>query len=289
MSSIDQVGVWKTNHIADTTHVGNKDSREIYFASASEDESPHVPVGFKSLSISDEIDEEESIHRIDDEEPTHRIGGKTYASDIYNDKFTLHIDSLPHTKLYNGAAMWFKYVSTDPDIQYGVVFVNNGTNPNTSAAKRITFGEPYATEPKVFVCIGGFEISVEWYIHVHATDIDASGFTLHVDPRGAAAVHWAQVTWVSFSANRMDMTTGTFGSMENGNFNGHVTLTPALPGSAEVFYAISMFDSETMGNLGINMDMSDISPSGFDWNIRESGSGKNNDVGGSYLAVAFNE
>ncbi|KAF8518582.1 hypothetical protein JB92DRAFT_2082451 [Gautieria morchelliformis] len=274
MSSNYQIGVWQTSNTASATTMGKKNRRTVAY-SAEESESPNVPVGFKMLSMSE------------NKANAFRIGGKAYTTDVYEDKFTMNIDSRDQTHMFNGGAMWFKYGSGDADFQTGVVKTDNGTTPNASVTKRVVFPNPYTTQPKVFVGISGMELSLEWHMQVYATDIDVNGFTLHFDPLGATNMHWAQVNWIAFSADRPDVTTGTFSSQDNGNFNGQVNLRPALSASPHIFYALSKFHSEKSQNLEIRTDVSNVSASGFNWKVTTVGSSKNYIVSGAYLAVVF--
>ena len=273
--SNDQISVWQTKNVPATTAAGTKNHKVITYASE-ESEVPNVAVGFKMISMSNSV-------------IGHRIGGRAFGTSFYEDKFTLNIDSLPHTKMYNGGAMWYKYSATDPDLQSAVVRVTN--SPQTlkaSVTRRVTFERPYTTQPKVFVGITGFDISAEWHLHVYATDIDVNGFTLHVDPWGLAELYSAHVTWMAFSANRTDITTGTFSSHDNGNFNGQAVIKPPLSGSPQVFYAITKFDSEEKQDMEIRVDISSVSPGGFNWKVAEPGSVKTNySVSASYVAVVL--
>jgi H-type lectin domain len=272
--SSNQISVWQTKNTPSTTDAGKKNSKTIAYT-IEESEVPNITVGFKTISMSNSV-------------TGHRIGGRAYGSSIYEDKFTVNIDSLPHTKLYNGGAMWFKYAATDTDLQSAVVTVKNvAANVKASVTKRVTFEKPYDTQPKVFVGISGFDISVEWHLHVYATDIDVNGFTLHVDPWGLTELYTANITWISFPAERQDITTGTFSSHDNGNFNGQVNIKPSLSGSPQIFYAISKFDSEEKHDMEIRVDISSVSASGFNWRVAESSPKTNYNVSGSYLAIVL--
>jgi H-type lectin domain len=275
MSSTDQISIWHTKNNAATTDVGKKNPKMIPYE-CEENETPNIVVGFKMISMSNSI-------------TGHRIGGRVHESSVYADMFAINIDSLPHTKLYNGGAMWFKYAATNADLQSAVVKVSNvASNLKARVTRRIAFERQYTKQPKVFVGISGFDISVEWHLHVYATDIDVNGFTLHVDPWGLTELYSSHVSWISFSADRRDITTGTFSSHDNGNFNGMVNINPPLSAAPQIFYTISEFDCDENQDMEIRIDIASVSASRFNWRIAEAGSEKANyDISGSYLAVVL--
>jgi hypothetical protein len=116
-----------------------------------------------------------------------------YADQIQNDGFQIHIDSWADTTFYSGACIWFGVPSDDandpPDYQVGQFSTledHAWNQPQNLTSRRINFPRAYSVLPNVVVWLNGLDIyfNENWRVRAYATDIDPTGFTIHVDNWG---------------------------------------------------------------------------------------------------------
>jgi hypothetical protein len=77
------------------------------------------------------------------------------------------------------------------------------TQPKAQTLRRVSFPHPFRGTPSVVAWIEGFEMATlqDWRMKTYATEVDASGFTIHVDTWNDTTLHVGNVSWVAYDSS----------------------------------------------------------------------------------------
>ncbi|KAJ7257177.1 hypothetical protein B0H12DRAFT_1015483 [Mycena haematopus] len=207
---------------------------------------------------------------------------KTSITDGDKAKFTAHIDKWSDTTLYSAAIDALVLKPANLDILSGEF--NTGEehawqHPQLATKHRIEFQRPFITPPKVLVYLkqidagNGSSVRIKTYV----TDIDAKGFTVHIDTWADTQLYSATASWVAYPEDKDYIASGTANTMDvrawdkpqllnskaiQFNFGGtHFWKEP------KVFVGLNFIDIASSKNLRIKAYGSDITAKGFTWHI----------------------
>jgi hypothetical protein len=227
-----------------------------------------------------------------------------YADQIQNDGFQIQIDSWGSTILYDGACIWFGVPSDDandpPDYQVGQFSTSEDhpwDQPQNLTSRRINFPRAYSVLPNVVVWLNGLDINfnTNWRVRAYATDIDPTGFTIHIDSWSDTLLYWGNISWIAYPGDNPNTTSGVFSTSDVRPWNqpqfhtvGHVdfqngTVPKQTP--PHVLVALNSIDIDHNYNLRINVFADNITSTGMDWSIDSWYDTILYDAGVSYIAM----
>lgn len=208
--------------------------------------------------------------------------------------FTAALDARADTVLYRAASTWLEVAPDDPDFQIGTLHTQLPA-PLQTAARRIDFDRRYAAPPAVVVWLNALEISnrANARVRAHVTDIDAAGFTLHIESWADTALHAAGVTWIAHPATAPNLASGTFSTLDVRPWNQPRAVTtgtvrfPAglFAAPPRVLVALNALDIDRQANLRITSSVSSVSATGMTWSLDSWADTKLYSAGASYLAI----
>lgn len=210
-----------------------------------------------------------------------------YADQIQEDGFVIRIDSWAGATLYSSACIWCGVPSDDandpPDYQVGQFSTledHPGNQPQNLASRRINFRRTYSVLPKVVVWLNGLDMGFNenWRVTAYATDIDLTGFAIHIDTWYDSVLYSGNISWIAYPEDKPNTTTsGVFSTSDvrpwyypQFNTVGHVdfqngTIPKQTP--PHVLLALNSIDIDHNYDLRINIGASNITSTGMDWSI----------------------
>ncbi|KAG9009791.1 hypothetical protein FRB90_008141 [Tulasnella sp. 427] len=132
--------------------------------------------------------------------------------------FISHIDTWDDTALYSGTINHLVLKSGHLDFQTGYSDIqgnlaNFKTGVGAVNSWRINFERPFATPPKVITFLRlldmGSRSDTAIRVKIYPTDIDAKGFTLHVDSWKESTMNYAIAGWVAYPEDKDNVYSGT--------------------------------------------------------------------------------
>ena len=77
-------------------------------------------------------------------------------------------------------------------------------------SRRINFAQAYTSPPKVIVWINQLDMACNrnWHVSATATNIDAKGFTIHLDSGPDTILFSAAAAWISYPADKLGVISG---------------------------------------------------------------------------------
>lgn len=167
--------------------------------------SPNISIGLTSVNI----------------EPAKggsTVGLSVYTDTINQDGFMLNLvgvgDTVPH--IIYGVWVAIPPYAVQGEVQYQVGHYSTlGTRnrgPGTQqTSERVNFPYKFGSTPQVIAWIDGFEMSTanDWRIKTYATNIDMSGFVIHVDTWNDTQLWVGNASWVAFPATATNVVAGT--------------------------------------------------------------------------------
>ncbi|KAJ7257181.1 hypothetical protein B0H12DRAFT_1201965 [Mycena haematopus] len=180
----------------------------------------------------------------------------TSTSDGDNENFTAHADT---------------WATTGQDHAW--------QKPQLETKGRIEFERPFVTPPKVLVYLkeidagNGSSVRVKTYV----TDIDAKGFTVHIDTWADTKLYSAIASWVAYPEDKDYIASGRANTMDVRAWNkpqlhNSKAIKFDFGGTAfwkdpQVFLGLNFIDIASSKNLRIKAYGSDISAEGFTWHL----------------------
>jgi hypothetical protein len=225
-----------------------------------------------------------------------RISAEATAIDAAG--FTAGLNSWADSTLYSATSTWLAIAAGDPAFQVGQFNTAEDhpwNQPKMQTSRRIKFTRAYpGSAPRVVVWLNALDISGPQNVRVNAsvTDIDSAGFTVHIDAWGDTVLYSAGVTWIAFPANLPGVVSGSFNTSDVRPWNqpraetsGTVTFPGgSFAGAPLVVLALNMMD---MGgtNRRIVASASEITPTGFRWNLNTWSDTILYSAGAQYIAM----
>jgi len=238
------------------------------------------------------------------------LGMNTYADQINATGFMIHVDSVKDTYVYTAEVVWLAapaYKASNAT-QYQVGTFSTLDNPYRTSqtaenAHRVTFPYPFTDFPTVVVWLEAFDFSQSggWRMFAYATDVDLTGFTIHVDTWDDAIMYSGNASWIAFPAASENVDfgivapdyihqMGTNSWPSSGWVDGdyvHTDFSAAMPDTIPVvLMAWTAMDSADSAGNGIALDVAgNVTDSGIDFQIGSFYNGTMYAGNASWLAV----
>jgi serine/threonine protein kinase len=202
-----------------------------------------------------------------------------YTNNVTKDNFQINIDSWYDTVLYSGGCAWLEIAPNNNDFQWGQFNTEEDhpwDHPQMNTTKRITFPRVYTGLPRVVVWLNQLNMSnsANWRVNVYATDISQTGFTLHIDTWEDSILYSAGVTWIAYSADNLDIASGTFGTSDirpwdhpQPSNSKAISFSHSFGTAPRVTVALSSIDIGHRTNLRISATTSSVTPTGMTWHL----------------------
>jgi hypothetical protein len=130
-----------------------------------------------------------------------------YADQINETGFMIHVDSVGETTVWTTTCNWFAapLYRAQNTTQYQVGHYSTlddhyRNHQQMETSRRIDFPYPFDIIPTVLTWIDGFEFSTgqNWRIKSYVTNVDLTGFTVHVDTWYDTVLYSGNVSWIAF-------------------------------------------------------------------------------------------
>ncbi|KAL8404171.1 hypothetical protein RB594_009147 [Gaeumannomyces avenae] len=204
-----------------------------------------------------------------------------YADKLSKASADVHIDTWHDTTLYSAGCTWFTASqSRDPDFQVGEFSTHDDhawDKPQPNTPRRISFERPYHAPPKVVVWLNQLDMAHDknWRVMATATDVDAKGFTLHLDTWSNTTLYAAKAAWIAYPADKAGVASGSYSTedvrpwdkpqLENAgkaNFP-----AGAFRDTPKVLIALNSLDIDCGKNLRLKLSADSVSKDGMTWHI----------------------
>lgn len=223
---------------------------------------------------------------------------KSYADHITYQGFQLHLDAWADTTLYSAGCSWLEVAPDETTFQFGTFNTMEDhpwNQPQAKTSRKISFSRPFSAPPKVVVWINGFDMSNAhgWRLKIAASDVTATGFTIHIDTWADSILYFAGATWIAFAADRTDVTCDSFNTQEirpwdrpQHNHAKQVSYKgAAFAKPPRVLLGLDSIDFDYRRNLRVNLTADAITTTGLSWQLNSWSDTVMYSAGGSYLAI----
>ena len=180
-----------------------------------------------------------------------------------------HITSWDDTKLHNGVVHILALAPADLDFLTGEHMRHSGD----SSSVRITFERRFVTPPKVVVFFNHIDLDMDhnWRLNVSASDVDANGFTLHIETWGDTILYGAQACWIAYPEDRPHIFSTSVNTMDIRPVSQpqHEQSKDITFGEVEfwkdptVFVALNYLNINCTRNLRVNAHVDGVSKTGL--------------------------
>ena len=219
------------------------------------------------------------------------------AEDVTDEKFTAVLDTWSDTILYSAGMTWlevgpqFNFIQTG---NFNTQDVRAWNNPQLQTSKRIEFSTQFQDSPPTLVCfLTSLDMSNDknWRVRAYATDVNLTGFTIHVDSWSDSILYSAGVTWIAYPANIPGVASGRFSTSDIRPWNqpqqdnsSQVTFGKAFSHVPKVLMALDELDYDHGKNLRLRVSTSSVDPTGFQWHLQTWADSVMWSSGASYFA-----
>ncbi|KAF8137288.1 hypothetical protein EV363DRAFT_1535234 [Boletus edulis] len=134
---------------------------------------------------------------------------------------------------------------------------------------------PFVTPPKVVVFLNHIDLdkNYNWRLSVSASDIDKSGFTLHIETWGNTVLYAARACWIAYpedrehifstSVNTMDLEPGSVTKPQHKHSRDITFDTVGFWKNPSVFVALNFLDVDCKANLRIDSYVDGVTKTGL--------------------------
>jgi hypothetical protein len=221
------------------------------------------------------------------------------ATDISQETFTAGLNAWADTVLYSAG---FTYVEAGPGFEYlqtgtfNTQEVGRWQDHAPKNSKRINFPTPFEGQaPRVICWLNSVDMDkrYNWRCTTYATDIDANGFTVHIDTWADTVMYSAGMTWLAYPSDLAGVSSGSFNTQDvrpwsqpqhdnsaNVSFSTNFTKVPKL------IMALNGFDYDHSKNLRLRLSTSSVTQTGMTWHLQSWYDSIMYSAGASYFAWA---
>lgn len=220
---------------------------------------------------------------------------RCYSSKIKETHFKISIDGWAGTKLYEARCAWLEIEANHPNFQSGTYSTeedHSWRQPRMVNTRNVVFSRPYTAKPKVVVWLSQIDMrrGRNWRVKAYATDVTATGFTIHIDTWGDSELYTAAASWVSYTPGIPGVSDGSFGTLGP---SGQLLTTGLAEFGKGVFarppriiVGINSLDIDCDRNLRLAVWTTAVSPAGMTWHLNSWGDTKLYSAGASYIALS---
>ncbi|ROW08210.1 hypothetical protein VMCG_03089 [Cytospora schulzeri] len=229
---------------------------------------------------------------------TANVRVRALANKITTESAELHIDTWGDTTLYSAGCTWLTTpASPSSDFQVGQFSTEDDhawTKPQQKTSRRIGFGRAYSAPPRVVVWLNQLDMARDknWRASTAATDIDASGFTLHLDAWGDSTLTSAAAAWIAYPADKPGVVSGSYNTQDVRPWDQPQLRTTgradfpagAFQGTPTVLIALNKLDVGNANNLRLKLSADSVCKDGMNWHIDSWCDTTLYSAGASYIA-----
>ncbi|KAJ5218450.1 uncharacterized protein N7498_000549 [Penicillium cinerascens] len=257
-----------------------KDYQKTFQLLEYHDTQPELPIGLTSLDMDKE----------------HNLRIRAEVVNPQSNTFTAKIWTWYDTKLYSAGMSWIEKTHKLPFLQSGTFDTNeirDWRKPQHDNSKVIQFSTPFSSAPKVacFLTYFDMEKGKNWRLKVIPSNITSTGFKITIKSWFDSVLYGASATWVAYPSDMSSISSGRFSTgdirdwrnpqQKNSSrvdFNWQFTKPPSL------FVGLDEFDYNSDYNLRLKLETSDVTTTGFKWNLDAWFDSEMYQSGASYLA-----
>jgi len=222
---------------------------------------------------------------------------KGFSDNVTDTTVKLHLDAWSDTTLYSAGSTWLEVAQNDRDFQHGTFATTDDhpwDKPQALTSRVIKFAKPYAEPPKVVVWLNALDMDKthNWRVKAFADNITKTEFTLHLDTWGDTVLYLASATWIAHPANRTNIASGAYNITDVRPWEkpqvtntGNASFGKTFQKAPLLLVAFNGFDIDHKANLRLRALKSNLTTTGFTWNLDAWGDTVLYSAGASYLAV----
>lgn len=197
---------------------------------------------------------------------------KSTLSYFTNAWVDFHMITWSGTRLYRGIENIFVLTPSDLDFLTG----EHTRKSNDSSCVRVNFERRFVTPPKIVVFLNYINLNKKhnWRLNARASEVDVSGFTLHIETWGDTILYAAQACWIAYPEDRehifstsvstMDLQVGTITKPQPHQNNRDIMFdTVGFWKNPSVFVALNFIDIDCKANLRIKAYVDGVSRTGL--------------------------
>ncbi|CUS09746.1 unnamed protein product [Tuber aestivum] len=233
---------------------------------------PRLPLGLHSLDIGKEAN----------------ISVTATATDITKESLKGHLNTWNATTLCSGGASWLELAPAYLEYQAGE-FSTTDDHPWDKPY------HPFITPPKVSVFFKELDMDRKknWRVLTKASDIDANGFTIHINSWDDSILYSAIASWIAYPEDRPYVFSGTANTQDirpSDKIQLKNSKKIDLGGrtfwkTPNVFMAINSLDFGCEANIRIRVGATDVTQTGLTWHMDSWSNSVFYSAGVSILAV----
>jgi len=278
---MSSTGSWNTQDIRPWSPPQTVTTKDITFAKPFV-APPRLPHGLNSL----DIDKNFNIRIVANAESITKAG------------FKASLNAWADTKLYSAGDSWLELAPGFLEYQTGEFSTQDDhpwDKPQLKTSRRINFDRPYITPPKVIVFLKQLDLdkSKNWRVIANVSDIDANGFTIHIDTWGDSILYSATAGWIAYPGDRPYVFSGAANTQDVRPWNKPQLLNSKSIGfdgvqfwrNPSIFLALYSLDFDYKANLRIKASADNVTPNGLTWHLDSWGDSIFYSAGVSILAV----
>ncbi|KAL0635216.1 hypothetical protein Q9L58_005862 [Maublancomyces gigas] len=220
-----------------------------------------------------------------------------YPSEIKRDRFKINLDTWNDTTLYYATCAWLAIEADDMDFQYGSYHTIEDHDIKSTPlhnTRIITFKRKYPTAPTVVVWLNVIDLgsAANWRIKTFATNVTATGFTIHIDTWADTKLYAAMASWVAYPTDRSGVASGCFSTLDirspgqeqafNSAFESFGTGVFEKP--PKLFLALNALDIDCRATMRLLVKADNVSATGMTWHLNSWRDSSLYSAGASYIA-----
>ncbi|KAG8915317.1 hypothetical protein FRC00_005762 [Tulasnella sp. 408] len=222
---------------------------------------------------------------------------RAYDDGADSAKYTAHIDTWADTTLYSGSIDSLIVKPANLDIltgQFSTEEDHPWNEPKLQTSRRINFERPFVTPPVVLVFLKSFDTGsgTSTRVRAYTSDVDAKGFTIHIDTWSDTILYSAIAGWVAYPEDKDYIYGGTASTMDvrpwqDAQAQTHKDISfqrVSFWKKPTVFLALNSIDISTEANLRVRAYVDNVTTGGLTWHIDSWADTKLWSGGISYIA-----
>ncbi|KIO25276.1 hypothetical protein M407DRAFT_75936 [Tulasnella calospora MUT 4182] len=221
---------------------------------------------------------------------------RAYDDGVDSQRYTAHIDTWAGTTLYSASIDTLVLKPGNLDIlsgQFSTEEDHPWNQPKVATSRRINFERPFVTPPKVLCFLKQFDTGSgsSTRVRTYTSDIDAKGFTIHIDTWADSILYSATSSWVAYPEDKDYIFSGTANIMDirpwqDPQPQNHKDISfqgTQFFKKPTVFVALNSIDISAETNLRIRAYCDNVTTGGMTWHMDSWADTKLWSAGMSYL------
>ena len=279
---MSSTGSWKTQEVHSWDSPQKTTTKEVTFGEPFV-APPQLPLGFNELHLSRHAN----------------IRVIANAENITKEGFTASLNTWGDSILHSAGASWLELAPGYLEFQNGEFSTEDDhpeNKPQNDTSRRIYFTRPFVTPPKVIVFLKQLHMdkSKNCRVVTGVSDIDVSGFNIHINTRDGSILYSATAGWIAYPSDCPYVFSCTVNTKDVRPSNKPQLLNSKSIGfggvqfwrTPSVFMAINSLDFDYRANIRIKVRAKNVTPTGLTWHMKSWGDSVFHGSGVSILAVA---